>query len=134
MKSLLTLPSDIVKEIADYTGIVKIRNGKYMTQIAKTDPRYDILKTIPQKKIFPKTPMRNFISTVILSGGFSFQCSHCIYLDVSGISYNGEDYIDYSVYVINYSDKNRRRNYYYCEGYIHNPDLPKNILTRLPFL
>jgi hypothetical protein len=73
MKSLLTLPSDIVKEIADYTGIVKIRNGKYMTQIAKTDPRYDILKTIPQKKIFPKTPMRNFISTVILSGGFSFQ-------------------------------------------------------------
>ena len=41
-----TLPPELLHIILEYASI-KCRNGKYINQIAKTDPRYDILKSIP---------------------------------------------------------------------------------------
>jgi len=121
MKLLLDLPPEIVREIADYTGVVKMRNGKYMTRIAKTDPRYDILTTIPKKNfIYYEAPIKEdsqFLSTVTLRGGPG---SHRIYLDVSGMYYKGEEYINYNLYVVDFSDRHKRRNYHYREGYIRH--------------
>lgn len=46
-----TLPKDIEYNILEYSGIVKNRNGCYMFQIPKDDPRYELLQKIP--KIVP---------------------------------------------------------------------------------
>ena len=40
------LPTDIVQNILSYNDIFKIRNGKNMKQIPKTDKRYEILHKI----------------------------------------------------------------------------------------
>ena len=45
------LPNGIIREIVAYTGATyKKRNGKYMGQIPKTDPRFALLLKIPKKK------------------------------------------------------------------------------------
>ena len=45
------LPNGIIREIVAYTGaIFKKRNGKYMGQIPKTDPRFALLLKIPKKQ------------------------------------------------------------------------------------
>jgi len=46
------LPNGIIREIIAYTGATyKKRNGKYMGQIPKTDPRIAMLLKIPKKNI-----------------------------------------------------------------------------------
>jgi hypothetical protein len=47
--TLASLPKDIVNHILDYTGQIRYRQGKYMNQIARDDPRYELLLTIPSK-------------------------------------------------------------------------------------
>lgn len=47
------LPPEILNVICEYAG-VKCRNGKYMNQISKTDPRLNILRTIPQKQFYER--------------------------------------------------------------------------------
>ena len=42
MKILNKLPLEIVDLIQGYKGEQKLRNGKYMGQIPKNDPRYEI--------------------------------------------------------------------------------------------
>ena len=45
------LPNGIIREIVAYTGATyKKRNGKYMGQIPKTDPRFALLLKIPVKE------------------------------------------------------------------------------------
>ena len=46
------LPNGIIREIVAFTGATyKKRNGKYMGQIPKTDPRFTLLSKIPKKQI-----------------------------------------------------------------------------------
>jgi len=47
---LQKLPEELENQVLEYTGKMKLRNGKYINQIPKDDPRYDILLTIPPKK------------------------------------------------------------------------------------
>lgn len=41
-----SLPDDVVHHILSYTGVLKLRNGKYMGQISKSDKRYELLHKI----------------------------------------------------------------------------------------
>jgi hypothetical protein len=41
-----SLPDDIVHHIWSYIGDMKLRNGKYMGQISKSDKRYELLLKI----------------------------------------------------------------------------------------
>jgi len=51
-KKFAYLPNGIIREIIAYTGATyKKRNGKYMGQIPKTDPRFTLLLRIPKKQI-----------------------------------------------------------------------------------
>ena len=45
-----SLPMDIIHHILSYNEVVKLRNGKYMGQIPKTDERYELLLKI--RRIF----------------------------------------------------------------------------------
>jgi hypothetical protein len=49
------IPVDLINAILLYDGSIKCRNGKYMNQIPKEDPRYDLITKIPTKKIFMNT-------------------------------------------------------------------------------
>jgi hypothetical protein len=46
------LPLDIIDNILSYTGVLKLRNGKYMGQIPKKDDRYKIIDSIPRYEIW----------------------------------------------------------------------------------
>ena len=48
------LPQELSNKILEYAGMVKYRNGRYMNQLSKTDCRYNLLQTIPAKKITRK--------------------------------------------------------------------------------
>ena len=39
----IDLPEEIVNQILSYLGMTKERNGRYMNQLDKTDPRYAML-------------------------------------------------------------------------------------------
>ena len=43
------LPTDIIHHILSYTGVLKLRNGKYMGQISNSDKRYELLLKISRK-------------------------------------------------------------------------------------
>jgi hypothetical protein len=44
-----SLPTDIIHHILSYNGALKLRNGKYMGQISKSDKRYELLLKISRK-------------------------------------------------------------------------------------
>ena len=48
---LVKLPEDVVIRITEFLGIQILRNGIYMCQIPRTDPRYKLLLKIPTKTI-----------------------------------------------------------------------------------
>jgi len=45
-----TLPKEVRFIVLEFCGIVKNRNGKYISQISKTDVRYSLLQSIPKPK------------------------------------------------------------------------------------
>jgi hypothetical protein len=47
--SFSSLPTDIIHHILSYNETLKIRNGKYMIQISKTDKRYKLLLKIKRR-------------------------------------------------------------------------------------
>ena len=61
------LPSDLVDRVLAYDGTLRKRAGKYMNQLAKTDPRYRLLQTIPRTVYVtsiwgPNNPFENWCS------------------------------------------------------------------------
>jgi hypothetical protein len=62
------LPTDIVHHIVGYTGKLKLRNGKYMGQISKSDPRYVQLNTIPKPLDSIYNSINKFVRTVVFKG------------------------------------------------------------------
>jgi hypothetical protein len=52
------LPQEILNIICEYAD-VKCRNGRYMNQIATTDPRRDLLKNIARIKVFEANETRD---------------------------------------------------------------------------
>ena len=51
MDLLHYLPIELVRIIMEFEGTLVVRNGKYMNRIHKSDPRYNILLTIPKPKL-----------------------------------------------------------------------------------
>ena len=45
------IPNEILNHILSYNGTIKQRNGKYMNQMLKTDPRYELLTNIPKVRL-----------------------------------------------------------------------------------
>lgn len=55
------LPIDIVRQIMEYDGRIKYRNGVFINQIPKTDERYNIFRSIPMKNYFLGSPVSLFV-------------------------------------------------------------------------
>lgn len=100
--NISNLPAEIIDIIAKYTGGIKWRNGRYMRQILASDPRYEILQTIPQKKYintFSHLPpdTRRFYVMITLSVHEGLRIS----LEVSGFL-AGSDIVNYVMYAVDY--------------------------------
>ena len=114
------LPQEIVDKILEYTGKIKLRNGRYMNQISKTDTRYDLLKTIPTKiynQIFKA--YFSFVPTVTVK-------TYYVYINFSKFSMlfyyeTGEDdnivkfISDFNIRKVNFNSAERiyKSDYYY---------------------
>lgn len=51
--SISSLPLEIHHHILSYTGVLILRNGKYMGQISPTDTRYELLRNLPKMTLKP---------------------------------------------------------------------------------
>lgn len=54
------LPEDIIRMILSYDTVLRYRNGKYMNQIAQSDPRNDM---ITQRILYPRNPIYYTVTT-----------------------------------------------------------------------
>jgi hypothetical protein len=45
-----SLPRELLHTILDYDTRIRYRQGKYMNRIPPNDPRYDMLRTVPQPR------------------------------------------------------------------------------------
>ena len=61
---MIHLPPEIIRHILSYDGRIQERNGKYMNQLRKTDPRYVVLSTIPPVILNPYTVEVHFKNPV----------------------------------------------------------------------
>ena len=96
------LPNGIIRNIVSYTGATyKKRNGKYIRQIPKDDPRYAILHTIPKR----------YISYVPYSEQLPWSYATS-YIELKN-NYDGGFYMFYSVSVKTYPNENREKIGYY---------------------
>ena len=118
------LPNGIIREIIAYTGAkYKKRNGKYMGQIPKNDPRFTLLSNIPKKQInifFVNNEYTYFSSKVMLLENDRNDI-YTIELHVIGINKNNQSNLasvntsTYRTHFIVDDGNNNRRQYLYCE-------------------
>ena len=121
------LPNGIIREIVAYTGATyKKRNGKYMGQIPKTDPRFALLLKIPTKNFAVNNhPVSNpncryFTSWVILTRiGERYYKNPSVRLMVVGVTYindliyGNKETIEYECSICDRSGNVRRKTYEY---------------------
>jgi hypothetical protein len=92
------LPNGIIREIVAYTGAsYKKRNGKYMGQIPRTDPRYALLSAIPQKTSWfharpDFSPNCVFYSSSVFLSRITDTCPIRVRLEVFGSKYTNDRY------------------------------------------
>jgi len=118
------LPNGIIREIIAYTGAkYKKRNGKYMGQIPKNDPRFKLLSNIPKKHIYihVNDEYTYFSSKVVLLKNNRYDI-YTIELHVTGIIYKNNQSnlssVNTSIYTTHFivdDGNNNRRQYSYCE-------------------
>ena len=110
------LPNGIIREIIEYTGATyKKRNGKYMGQIPKNDPRFAILSKIPKKHmdVIISDEFTFFITRVVLFKNDRNDI-YTIQLHVSGLIHkNGQTPICAYDFIID-DGNNTARRYTYC--------------------
>jgi len=89
------LPNGIIREIVAYTGATyKKRNGKYMGQIPRTDPRYALLSAIPQKTFWflDRPPHCVFFTSSVILSRITDTCPIHVSLEVIGSKYTDDPY------------------------------------------
>lgn len=89
------LPNGIIREIVAYTGATyKKRNGKYMGQIPRTDPRYALLSAIPQKTFWflDRPPHCVFFTSSVILSRITDTCPIHVSLEVFGSKYTDDPY------------------------------------------
>ena len=64
MTNYAFLPKELKNIILEFDGQIKYRRGKYMNQLNIEDPKYDCLKSMPQKK-FTDSPTLSSVSLKI---------------------------------------------------------------------
>jgi hypothetical protein len=114
------LPNGIIREIIAYTGVTyKKRNGKYMGQIPKDDPRYIMFLTIA--RITDHFMDSSYACSVLLTTKTrhtnDYSCYH--YIKRYTITYNDSEYIVDQTIVTAYdhnNDKMYQRAYTYVDG------------------
>lgn len=114
------LPNGIIREIVAYTGaIFKCRNGKYMGQIPKNDPRYALLHKIPPKNIVvgQQSPYTYFSSTALLFKEDRFDV-YTIRLQVSGLIWGEEKKTSFSTRLMVCDGNSPVRYYEYDEDVV----------------
>uniref|UniRef100_A0A6C0ELY9 Uncharacterized protein n=1 Tax=viral metagenome TaxID=1070528 RepID=A0A6C0ELY9_9ZZZZ len=87
------LPNGIIREIVAYTGAsYKKRNGKYMGQIPRTDPRYALLSAIPQKTFWflERPPHCVFFTSKVILSRITETCPIHVSLEVIGSKYTND--------------------------------------------
>jgi hypothetical protein len=78
------LPIDIVRQIMEYDGRIKYRNGVFINQIPKTDERYNIFRSIPIKNYFLGSSVSLFVcfhENCLISSSF-IGSKYILYLDI----------------------------------------------------
>lgn len=119
------LPNGIIREIIAYTGAkYKKRNGKYMGQIPKNDPRFTLLRNIPKKHtefIHVNDEYTYSSSKVVLLKNDRYDI-YTIELHVIGVIYKNNQskfaWVNSPIYTTRFivdDGNNNRRQYSYCE-------------------
>uniref|UniRef100_A0A6C0HU57 Uncharacterized protein n=1 Tax=viral metagenome TaxID=1070528 RepID=A0A6C0HU57_9ZZZZ len=136
-KKFAYLPNGIIREIIAYTGATyKKRNGKYMGQIPKTDPRFTLLLRIPKKQIHVNNHLvsnpncKYFHSWVRLTRISERYYKHpTVRLAVFGVTYTNDpifgnkESIEYECRICDRSGNVRFETYKYYEYYQKNKKL-----------
>jgi len=116
------LPNGIIREIVAYTGATyKKRNGKYMGQIPRTDPRYALLSAIPQKTFWflDRPPHCVFFASNVILSRITDTCPIHVSLEVIGSKYTDDPYcgntesICYKLQTISSDDDIRLSKFYH---------------------
>jgi len=97
MSIFSNLPLDIVNIILSYDNIIRFRNGKYIDQIARTDPRKKMLEKINMKYEWIWIPDNSIMVSVVLhinrTKYYSLQYDTCV-LSIATLEHSGIDYLE----------------------------------------
>jgi len=105
MTNYAFLPKELKNIILEFDGQIKYRRGKYMNQLNLEDPKYDCLKSIPQKKITDSltvttvslkiTQFKTFMLSVIIDEKITYNLLTLFYMNhLTGVSFLNDTTIE----------------------------------------